>query len=77
MSEVDIIMEVEEESPANISLHFVAVRQMATEGQSDRMVPDMEVHMKRKCVTEFLWVENTVPINDYWTFMETKQWMWA
>ena len=30
---------------------------MAAEGQSDRMVSDMEVHMKQKCGTEFLHVE--------------------
>jgi len=32
--------------PTNILLHAVAVWQMTAEGQSDRMVPDMEVHKK-------------------------------
>ena len=40
----------------NIPLHFVAVWQMTAEGQSDR-TPDREVHMKARCVTEFLHAE--------------------
>ena len=35
---------------------------MAAEGQSDRMVSDMEVHMKQRCEIEFLHVENMAPI---------------
>ena len=35
--------------PTNIPLHFVALWQMAAEGQSDNMVSNMEVHMKQKC----------------------------
>mgnify|MGYP001854938610 CR=1 FL=1 len=34
---------------------------MAAEGQSDRMESDMEVHVKERCVTEFLWAENMAP----------------
>jgi len=30
---------------------------MAAEGQSDNMASGMEVHMKKRCATEFLWVE--------------------
>jgi len=30
---------------------------MAAEGQSDRMVSDMEMCMKQRCGTEFLYVE--------------------
>ena len=37
----------------NIPLHFVAVQQMAAEGQSDRMASDMEVCMKQRGGTEF------------------------
>lgn len=37
---------------AYIPLNFVAV-----EGQFDKMVPDMEVHMNQRCVTEFFHVE--------------------
>ena len=32
--------------PTNILLHFVAVQQMAAEGQSDKMASNMKVHMK-------------------------------
>ena len=31
---------------------------MAAEGQSDRMVSDMEVYMKQRCVTEFHHAKN-------------------
>jgi len=34
---------------------------MAAEGQSDRTASDIEVHMKQRCVTEFLCVEKTAP----------------
>jgi len=37
------------------------MQQMTTEGQSDKMAPDMEVHVKRRCVTEFLHVEKIAP----------------
>ncbi|MEQ5154436.1 hypothetical protein ABN254_21715, partial [Providencia rettgeri] len=40
--------------PTHISFHFAAVQQMAAEGQSDKMASDMEVHMKQRCVTNFL-----------------------
>ena len=30
---------------------------MAAEGQSGRMAPDVEVHMKQRCGTEFLHAE--------------------
>ena len=34
---------------------------MAAEGQTDQMAADMEVHMKQRCVTEFLHVEKMAP----------------
>ena len=34
---------------------------MAEEGQSDKMESDMEVHMKQRCVTEFLQMEKIAP----------------
>jgi len=34
---------------------------MAAEGHPDTMVPDMEVHMKQRCVTAFLHVEKMAP----------------
>ena len=37
------------------------MQQTAAEGQSDRMVSDIEVHMKQRCVTEFLREEKTAP----------------
>jgi len=44
-------------------LDFVAVRQMAAEGQSDKMVSDVEVFMKQRCGTEFLHAEKMAPIS--------------
>ena len=44
-------------------LHFVAMRQMAAEEQSDKMVSNMEVQMKQRCITEFLHVEEMTPLN--------------
>ena len=38
---------------------------MAAEGQSDKMVSDMEVHMEQSCMTEFLHVEKIAPIDIY------------
>ena len=34
---------------------------MAAEGQSDKMASNMEVHMKCRCVTEYLHVEINAP----------------
>ena len=47
--------------PINIPFHFVAVRQMAAEGRSDRVVSDAKVCMKQKCGAEFLSVEKIAP----------------
>jgi len=33
--------------------HFVAVQQMAAEGQTDNLEPNTEVHLKQRCITEF------------------------
>jgi len=53
---------------------------MAAEGQSDKMVSDMEVHVKQRCVTVCVppWGKNGPLLtfnNAYWTLLETKQWM--
>ena len=48
---------------ANIPLHFVAVRQIAAEGQSDRMASDMEMWMEQRYDIEFLHVEKMAPTN--------------
>jgi len=37
------------------------MRQMTAEGQSYKMASDMEVHMKQRCVTEFLHAEKNAP----------------
>ena len=37
---------------------------MAAEGQSDTAVSDMEVGMKKRCVTEFLHAEKMAPNGD-------------
>ena len=34
---------------------------MAAEGQSDKLASNMEMHMKQRCVIEFLHVEITAP----------------
>ena len=46
--------------PTNILLHFVAVGQMAAEGQCDKTTSDMGAHMEQRCVTEFLHVDKMV-----------------
>ena len=54
-SEVDAGgMAVEVESTTNIPLHFVAVQQVAAEGQSDTIASHMEACMKQRCGIEFL-----------------------
>ena len=47
--------------PTNIPLHFVAVWQMAAEGQFDKTAADIEVHMKQCCEIQFLHVEKIAP----------------
>ena len=62
------------------SINFVAVQQTAAEGLSDKIASDMEMQMKKKCLTELFHVEkfhSLTFISACWTFMETKQWMWA
>jgi len=59
-------MAVEVEPSANIPLHYVAVWQMTAEGQSDRVVSVMEVHMEQRGVTEFLHAEKTAPTDIHW-----------
>jgi len=57
-SEVDVGgMAVEVESSHQYSINVLLLCQTAAEGQSDEMVSDMEVHMKQRCVIEFLFVK--------------------
>ena len=50
--------------PTNTSLNFVAMGQMKAEGQSDKMPSEMEVHMKQRCVSEFIHVEKKIASSD-------------
>jgi len=78
-SEADVGGTLVEAEPSYIALNFVAVWQITAEGQSDRMVSDMEERMKQRCGTEFLHPKKWHPltfIDACWVVMETKQWMW-
>ena len=48
---------------STIPLLFVAMWQMASEQQADRMASNMEVHLKLRCVTEFLHEEKIAPFD--------------
>ena len=58
--------------PANIPLHFVAMSQMAAEGQSDKVVSDMEAHLNQRCIVEFFQLINgthwhsSTPVQHCW-----------
>ena len=47
--------------PTGIPLYFVAVQQIAEEGQTDKIPSDIEVCMNQRCVTEFLHTGKIVP----------------
>jgi len=49
--------------PDNIPLDFVAMKQVAAEGQYNRMVSDMEVLMKQTGAIEFPHAEKMAPID--------------
>ena len=49
--------------PTNIPLHFIAMQQMAAEGQPDKMASDIEVHMKERCAIGFLHVEKMASLD--------------
>jgi len=46
---------------------------MAAEGQSDTAVSDMEVGMKKRCVTEFLHAEKMAPNGDQTVDVSTER----
>ena len=51
---------------------------MAAEGQSDKMVSDMDVQMKQRRRTRLLCMEKKMALIDVcWMFMGLIQWMWA
>ena len=78
------VMEAKVEPSVQYSLHFVATRQMAAEGQSDTMVYEAQHSwkcgeskgMERSSSTEKKLHPLTF-INTCWVFLETKQWMWT
>ena len=59
------------QQPTKIPLHFVALWQMAAQGQSNKMVSDMKVHMKQSCVIEFLHVKNITPADIHQHLLKT------
>ena len=50
----------EAEPSCQRSVHFVARRQMAAEGQDDSTAPDVEVHTEHRAVTELLRTEQSI-----------------
>jgi len=52
---------VEDESSHQYSVIFCWYATSAEE-QSDKMMPDMKVHMKQRCGTELLHAEKTAPL---------------
>ena len=63
-SEADVgVMIVEVEPSHQYSLIFCCCATDGSRGQSDKMASDMEVHMKQRCVIEFLHVEKLHPLN--------------
>jgi len=64
-SELDIggmVVEAEPSCQRSMTFFYCVT---AAEGQSDKMVSDIEVHMKQNCGTEFLHEEKTAPIGIY------------
>ena len=56
----------------NTRLHFIAMWQIAAEGQSDKMASDIEVQMKQRCVIEFLHADKMVPTDIHLCLLETS-----
>ena len=52
-----------------ISRYMLLSCDMAAEGHSDKMVSDMEVHVKQRCVTEFLHAEKMAPTDIHWCLL--------
>ena len=46
---------------------------MATEGQTDNMMFDMKMRMKKRCDTGFLDVENMAPIDIHWCLLNVYE----
>ena len=74
-------MAVELILPTNIPFHFVAVWQMAAEGHSNKTASGMEVWMRQRSISEFLYAEKN---DTHWhslmmveSLWRQKHWMWA
>jgi len=48
---------------------------MAAEGQSDRMASDMEMRMKKRCISEVLHVEKMAP-TDIHRCLHKRRYLW-
>ena len=57
---------VDVEHPHHVKLNFAAAWQIAADGSCDKMVSDMEMHMKIRRVIEFLHAEKMALIDIYW-----------
>jgi len=55
----------------NFLLHFVAVQQTAAEGQSVKMMSNMEMWMKQRSVIEFFHAVKMTPIDNHWCSWNT------
>ena len=47
--------------PTKISIHSVAMQQTTAKGQSNKKPSDIRVHMKQRCINEFLHVGKMAP----------------
>jgi hypothetical protein len=54
-------MAVEVDNSCKGFITFVAMQQITAEDQSGKLVSDMEVHTKQRCITEFLYAANIAP----------------
>ena len=61
-----LALEVEPSLSFNIPLHFLAMWQIAAQGQSDTVVSDMEVCVKQRYGTEFLHAEIIAHTDIHW-----------
>ena len=46
---------------------------MASELQSDKMVSDMEVHIKQRCATELFHAEKMAPTDIHWCLRDVYE----
>lgn len=50
-----------------------AMQKMTAKRWYNKIAPNIEVHMKQKCATEFLHVGKTVPINIHWQLLNVYE----